>query len=585
MDYTTIKSPADLKAMTNDELVDLAAFCRGLILNRTSLYGGHVGPDLGVVEATIAILRTFDFPDDKIVWDVSHQDFTWKMLTGRMEPFLHPVPWHVAGEYTEPPLAPDYDMFYAGHTSPSITLSLGLAKARDIKGQKHNIIAFIGDGSLSGGQAFEGLDAAGEYDGNFIIIVNDNAMSIPEVHGGMYANLRQLRETNGTASDNFFRSLGLDYRYVAQGNDIEALRKVLEEVKDVEHPVVVHINTQKGNGYIPAERDREAWHAHDPYDIASGQSKNVDSSPDTTSIMRDYLIEKLNTNPELLVITSSTPEMFGFLEKERKEAGHRYLDMAICEQGAVSVAAGAAKGGVRPVYTVGGTFLQRAYDQLMQDLSMDSLPGVIVVCYGGIYALNDVTHLGFWDIPMLTSIPNLVYLSPTGFKEYRAMMDWAISQREHPVAVRAPFGPMADDDKLDVDTDYSAINTYKVVEQGSDVAIIAEGTFFPLGQQVAEELKREGITPTLINPRFLSGIDEKLLEELKSAHKLVVTLENGSVWGGFGEQIARFYSLTPMRVMVKGVEKKFVDRYDVDTLMQQNRLQPEQIAADIKANI
>lgn len=581
MDYKNIKSPKDVKNLDEKDQKGLAEFCRGLILNRTSEFGGHVGPDLGVVEATIALMSTFDFPTDKVVWDVSHQDFTWKMLTGRMEPFLHPVSWNEAGEYTDPKESPEYDMFYAGHTSPSITLALGLAKARNLKGEKHNIIAFIGDGSLSGGQAFEGLDAAGCLQSNFIVIVNDNQMSIPETHGGMYENLRELRESNGEAANNFFRTLGFDYKYVAEGNDIEALKKVFMEVKDIDHPVVVHINTQKGEGYVPAEKNREEWHAHDPYIIESGESKEISAQPDTTSVMRDFLMEELVTNPDLLIVSSSTPEMFGFYEKERKQAGKQYIDVAICEQAGVSVTAAAAKGGLRPVYVVGGTFLQRAYDQLQQDLSMDNLPGVIIPCYGGMYALTDVTHLGFWDIPMLRSIPNLVYLSPTGFKEFRAMMKWAISQKEYPVAIRAPYGPLVDDAELDVDTDYSALNTYKVMEHGKDIAIIAEGTFYPLGQQVLTLLKEKGYTPTLINPRFVSGIDKPLLAKLKNNHSIVVTLENGSLAGGFGEEVARYYGPTSMKVLAKGLEKKFVDRYDIPTLMKEYRLEPSQIVEDM----
>lgn len=581
MDFTTIKTPSDVKKLSDKDLEDFAEFCRGLILHRTSEFGGHVGPDLGVVEVTLAMASEFSFPADKLVWDVSHQDFTWKMITGRMEPFIHPVSWLEAGEYTEPGEAPEYDMFYAGHTSPSITLSLGLAKARDLKGEKYNVIAFIGDASLSGGQALEGLDAAGVFEGNLIIVVNDNQMSIPEVHGGMFENLRELRESNGTASNNFFKTLGLDYRYVAEGNNIGKLRKVFREVRDSNRPVVVHINTQKGEGYVPAERDREAWHAHDPYVIESGASRNDSPGPDMTSVMRDYLMEKLQTRDDILVVTSSTPEMFGFLERERALAGDHYLDLSICEQAAVSVSAAAAKGGVRSIYTVGGTFLQRAYDQLMQDLALDNLPAVIVVCYGGIYGIPDATHLGFWDIPMLASIPNIVYLAPTSFKEYRAMMDWAISQTEHPVAVRPPFGPVVADDALEVDSDYSEINKFKITQEGSRVAIIAEGDFYPLGEKVATLLKERGVTPTLINPRFVSGVDEKMLKNLEANHSLVVTLENGSIAGGFGEMVARFYGLSDMKVMVKGVEKKFVDRYEVNQLMSDNRLLPSQIADDI----
>lgn len=506
MDFTQLHQPSDLKNLSNDDLKALAAFCRELILKRTSVYGGHVGPDLGVVEATIALCKVFDFPEDKIVWDVSHQVDTWKMLTGRMEAFLKPEPYSVIGEYTLPHESPEYDLFYAGHTSPSISLALGLARARDMKGEKYNVISFIGDGSLSGGEAFEGLNEGAVLKDNFIVIVNDNQMSIPHDHGGLYRHLRELRETGGASQNNYFKSLGYDYYYVADGNDLAQLESTLKKVKDCSWPTVVHINTQKGAGYLPAEASREEFHDMPPYYIATGTVRDVDAEPNIVSVTRDYLLAKCKTMSNLLIIATSTPEIYGFMEKERHEAGRHYLDLCICEQTGVSVTAGAAKGGIKPVYPVTVTFLQRAIDQMIEDLAMDNLPGTIVTFYCGIYGIQDATHLGFWDIPLLTNTPNLVYLAPSGYGEYTAMLDWALAQDKYSIAIRAPFGPVEDAEK-NPETVFDQLNKFKTIRSGSNVAIIAAGNFFRRGRETADLLRKDGINATLINPRFVSGVD------------------------------------------------------------------------------
>lgn len=581
MDLTKIKEPNDVKKLSKEELQAPDKFCSELILKRTAVYGGHVGPDLGVVAATIALCKAFDFPRDKIVWDVSHEVDTWKMLTGRMEAFLKPEPYTVIGEYTLPPEAPKYDLFYAGHTSPSLSLALGLARARDLKGEKFNIMAFIGDGALSGGEAFEGLNEAAILRNNFIVIVNDNQMSIPHDHGALYRNLRDLRESNGTAANNYFKAPGFDYHYLAEGNDIAKLTALFEQVKDSTWPAAVHINTQKGEGYAPAEANREEFHAMPPYYIETGTPRAVDPEPNIVSVSRDYLLAKCRSTPELLIIATSTPEIYGFMEKERREAGRNYVDLCICEQTGVSVTSGAAKGGIKLVYPVAGTFLQRAIDQMIEDLSLDNLPGTIITFYCGIYGIPDATHLGFWDIPLLANTPNLVYLAPSGFREYTAMLDWAIAQDKHPVAVRAPFGPVEDAEENPA-TDYGDLNRFKKIRSGRDVATIAAGNFFGRGRETADLLQKSGLNATLINPRFVSGIDEAMLKELEKDHKLVVTLEDGCVEGGFGSKISQFYGLAPMKVMVRGLEKKFVDRYDTDKLPEEYRLMPAQLAEDIQ---
>ena len=584
MDFTKLRAPSDIKNFSDDETSELAKFCREMILKRTSTFGGHVGPDLGVVEATIALCKVFDFPKDKIVWDVSHQDDVWKMLTGRMEAFTKPEPYSVISQYTNPKEAPEYDLFHGGHTSPSISLALGLARARKLKEEKFNVIAFIGDGSLSGGEAFEGLNEAAVLRDNFIVVVNDNQMSIPHDHGGLYKHLRDLRESNGNLANNYFKSLGYDYYYVADGNSLRQLEETFKKVRDCSWPTVVHINTQKGEGYSPAEADREEFHYMPPYFLATGTPKNAGGGIDAAAVTRDFLLQKCKTTPELLIITTSTPEIFGFMSKERHEANRHYLDLCICEQTGVSVLSGAAKGGAKPIYPVEATFLQRAIDQMIEDLSLDMLPGVVVTFGCGAYGIPDATHLGFWDIPLLTNFPNLVYLAPTGLKEYLAMLEWSLSQRQWPVAVRVPNGPIEDAEEQP-DAEYSSLNQFKMIRKGSDVAIIAAGNFYGRGKSAADLLKKDGLSPTLINPRFVSGIDENMLADLEKSHRLVITLEDGCIEGGFGAKVSQFYGLRPMKVMNRGLRKKFVDRYDIDKLLSEYRLNPEQIAEDIKENL
>lgn len=575
-----IKSPADIKAMTMDELRQAAFQMRDAVLYRTSLFSGHVGPNLGDIEAVIAMHYVFDAPEDRLVLDVSHQDFPHKMITGRVDGFINPDDFAKVGEYTDPKESPEYDLFYAGHTSPSISLCAGLARARDLKGEKYNVVAFIGDGSLSGGEAFEGLNVAGAMKSNLIIIVNDNQMAIAENHGGIYNNLRELRETNGTASDNLFRAFGLDYVYVAEGNNLEKVIEAYRKVKDSDHPVVVHLNTQKGEGYAPAERDRERFHWSVPFDLATGDPKVFANGPDYSDILCDFIMEKHRTEPKLLVVSSATPDSFGLDAAKRAALGDHFLDTNIAEQTAVAVMAGAARNGAKAIYPVVSTFLQRAYDQLMEDWAMDNSPALMVVDSTGVRGIPDLTHLGFWDIPMITSIPEIVYLAPTNAEEFRAMLEWGFTQNEHKVAVRVPTYSFEHAD-TPVDTDYSDLNRFKVVKEGKDVAVIAAGDFMAKGKEVVGLLAEKGIDATLINPRFVSGVDMALIKGLSANHRLVVTIEDGSVEGGFGQRVASAVGPTGMRCLNFGLAKKFEDHYEVDALEKANNLEPAQIAAAI----
>lgn len=576
-----INSPADLKKMSVAEMNGLSQEIRKVLLQKLSKHGGHFGPNFGMVEATIALHYVFDSPKDKIVFDVSHQSYTHKILTGRKEAFLHPEQYDEVSGYSEPTES-EHDHFVIGHTSTSVSLAGGLVKGRDLTGQQGNVIAVIGDGSLSGGEALEGLDYAAELGTNFIIIVNDNQMSIAENHGGLYHNLQELRESNGQCACNLFRAMGLDYLYVNEGNNIEALIKAFSQVKDIDHPIVVHINTLKGKGYKPAEEDKETYHWTMPFNPETGVINQVSEEPqDYGDLTARHLLQRMKEDRRIVAISAGTPAVMGFTPDRRQAAGKQFVDVGIAEEHAVALASGIAKNGGKPVFGVYSTFIQRAYDQLSQDLCINRNPAVLLVFWGSLTAMNDVTHLCFFDIPLLGNIPNLVYLAPTCREEYIAMMEWGIRQNEHPVAIRVPATPLAYGHRP-VDTDYSLLNRYQTIRKGSKVAILGLGSFFGLAEETADLLKAQhGMEVTLINPRYITGVDESLMKSLKADHKLVVTLEDGVLDGGFGEKITRYFGCSPMKVLNFGARKEFADRFNPQEFLKQNHLTAPLIAEDI----
>lgn len=575
-----INQPTDVKNLNSEQLHVLADEMRQALLQKLSKHGGHFGPNLGMVEATIALHYVFNSPTDKIVYDVSHQSYPHKMLTGRKDAFLYEDKYDDVSGYSNPDES-DHDFFTIGHTSTSVSLACGLAKGRDLKGDSENIIAVIGDGSLSGGEALEGLDFASELNSNLIIVVNDNDMSIAENHGGLYKNLKQLRDTDGKSECNLFKSMGLDYVFVKDGNDIDSLITAFEQVKDSTYPVVVHICTQKGKGYKIAEENKENWHYCGPFNLETGKSDmSQDGGEDYSSMTADILLKKMKEDKTVVGITSATPTVFGFTEDKRKEAGSQFVDVGIAEETAVALASGIAKNGGKPVYGVYSTFIQRTYDQLSQDLCINNSPATILVYWASVYGMNDVTHLGIYDIPMMSNIPNLVYLAPTTKEEYLAMLDWSIEQNDHPVAIRVPISVVSDGKK--VTKDFSKLNEYEVTQNGSKIAIVALGSFYSVGAKTAEIIENKtGVKPTLINPIYITGTDDKLLEQLKENHDIVITVEDGILDGGFGEKIARFYGNSDVKVLNYGLKKEFLDRYNPEEIVKANRLTPEQIAEDV----
>ena len=579
-----INSPADVKKLNIMQLNVLAEEMRHALLTRASKHGGHFGPNFGMVEAIIAMHYVFDSPKDKIVFDVSHQCYPHKMLTGRKDAYLYEEHYDDVSGYTNPHES-EHDFFTVGHTSTSISLACGLAKARDLNGEDGNVIAVIGDGSLSGGEALEGLDFASELNGNMIIVANDNDMSIAENHGGLYANLKLLRETNGQAECNLFKAMNLDYIYVDKGNDIASLIEAFEKVKDTKKAVVVHINTLKGKGYAPAEQNKEEWHWHMPFDIATGESLFKGGEPDFADASLEYLLKKMDEDKSVVAITAGTPTVMGFTADMRAKAGKQFVDVGIAEETAVALASGIAANGGKPVFGVYSSFIQRTYDQITQDVCINSSPVTFTIFAGSVYGMNDVTHLGLQDIPMLNSIPGLVYLAPVTKEDYIAMLDWSLSQNEYPVAIKVPGGRMISTG-TPVTKDFSKLDTYEITKKGSRVAILGLGTFYETAVKAADILKTShGIDATIINPYYISGIDADTLNELKKDHTVVATLEDGYLEGGFGAKIAAFYGSSDMKVLNFGIKKEFIDRYDVAEVLKDNHLTPEQIAEDIAATL
>lgn len=572
INLSQLSSPADLKVMDASQLNLLSNELRAVLLKKLSARGGHVGPNLGVVEATVALHYVFDAPKDKIVFDVSHQSYVHKMLTGRIKAFLDPADYSDVTGYTDPKESP-YDLFEVGHTSTSISLATGLAKARDLQGGHENVVAFIGDASLGGGMALEGLDYAPELKSNIIVVLNDNQMSIAENHGALYEALDALRESNGMAENNIFRALGYEYVYVRDGNSIPDLIEAFRSAKDKDHAVLVHINTMKGNGYGPAEVHKERFHYSAPFVLETGQL-TTPPSEGYDDIFTNHLLLRMTADPMIVTMTAGTPGAFGFTPERRKAAGKQFVDVGICEQDAVTMAAGLAKGGAKPMFGVMATFIQRAYDQLSHDVAINNLPVAFVDFGGGVFGIPDMTHLGFFDIAMISNIPNIEFLAATSRQDFLAMIDYALDCDTHPVFVRTPGGHVIDSD-LPVNPDFSK---YQIVEQGEKISLIGAGTFLQTALQAAKLMKAKSLKPTVINPRILSTLDTATLDTLRD-YDHVITLEDGILDGGFGQKVAAYLGSDPVKVTCLGLKKEFLDRYDARTVLEANGLTPAQVAA------
>lgn len=576
----TINNPADLKKLSQEELVTLSSEIRSALFNRLTKKGGHFGSNFGTVEMEIAMHYVFDSPQDKIVYDVSHQAYTHKILTGRKNSFTNEEDFKKITGYTNPKESP-HDFFEVGHTSTSISLASGLAKARDLKKEKSNIIAVIGDGSLSGGEALEGLNVVGsELKTNFILVINDNDLFIAEPHGAVSKNLKELRKTKGKSEQNIFKCFGFDYIYEENGNDVKKLIGLFSKVKDIDHPVALHICTKKGNGYEIAESDGEGWHWCEPFDIKTGKPTYDGEYPESYfDIIHTYVMDRAKKDKDFLFITPSYPGAALLSSEDRKELAEKYLDVGIAEEHAVAMASGAAKGGSNVMVLTDVSFIQRTYDQISQDLSLNSNPATILLEYSFV-GCEERTHLSIFMQSVFPNIPNLVVLAPTCKSELIAMLDWSMSQKDYPVVI---FTPRGDVSYREVSLDFSQ-KKYSIESKGSQVAIFAVGGMFEKAVELAGKIKQKfNIEPSLINPRFISEIDSQTLNEIKNNHKIIITLEDAIRFGGFGEKIAEYYGVnSDIKVKTYGFDKIFYEEYDEQELFKQNNMTIPQIIKDIE---
>lgn len=570
-----IAGPKDVKKLSIPEMEKLAQEIRTLIVEKDAAEGGHLGPDLGIVEATIAYHYVFDAPKDKLIWDISHQTYPHKMLTGRAKAWLDPDHYEDVTPYSNPDESP-YDYYAVGHTSTSVALATGMAKARDLMGQRENIMALIGDGSLTGGLAFEGLNNAAIEPHNLVVVVNDNQWSIDKNVGGVVTSLKKLRDSNGQTAENPFKAMGFDYRYVADGNDLSAMIDAFKAVKDVDHPILLHINTLKGKGYEPAVKDEEAHHWVSPFNLEDDQPLAAENQkPTSKSVALDVIKEQIDAGQNIMAINAAIPGVFN-LDDFKNEYPANYTDVGIAEQESVAFATGFAKEGGIPVLMENSTFLQRAFDQLSHDTAANDLPVVMLVA-GGTISSQSKTHLGIFDQVMISNLPNWIYLAPTTLAEEKTMLEWAIKQKKHPVAIKVP-GNVPETDQQDVITDYSTIN-YQI-KPGKEVAVIGLGAFYQLGEKVANKLDA-----TLVNPLSANILDEKALDQLAANHKVIVTLEDNILDGGFGQKVASYLGNKDVKVLNYGQNRVYTDQTPVAEIYQQNHLTLEQIVADVQKSL
>lgn len=584
----SIDSPQDLKILSLEELDRLADEIRQLLISFCRHHGGHLGSNLATIEPIIALHYVFDMPHDHLIFDVSHQAYTHKILTGRRRAYTDPESQEDLSGFTSPKESP-YDDFMLGHTGTSIGLACGMAAQRDATGGRANIIAFIGDGSLSSGPAFEGLDWAAEQGGNLIIVVNDNEMSIAENHGGLYKSLAALRASGGRNPNNPFRALGLDYRYVEEGNRIEDLIEAFRQVKDTDHPVVIHIHTRKGLGLsqgsqgqigptslpdLPAEGPVEANHWQDGLDSLN----RLPNSRKTYGRMAMQALEaRFPQEPGLTVISPATPLSNGIDPDFRQRAGNHYRDVGIAESHAIAYAAGIAKAGGTPVVATSATFFQRAYDQIEQEMALNGSAVTLLVFSTGV-AKTDATHSGTADMVMMRGIPGLTCLAPTSGAEFLDMLAWATGPARQPVVIRVPgertlaterAGKPIAPATSDPTSGGQPWDRYRILQQGRTVALLALGDALPLGHDLADSLERStGLKPTLVDPHRYDRLDKQTLDALASTHSLVVTIEDGQLDSGWGQAVAAYYGPAQVRTLSFGAAKEFNDRVPQATLLE-----------------
>lgn len=606
-----IQKENDIKKLDEEQLKELADEIREFLIEKISRTGGHLASNLGVVELTMALHLTLNFPEDKLIWDVGHQSYTHKLLTGRKDGFDDLRKYGGMSGFPKRKESP-CDAFDTGHSSTSISAGLGYVAARELLGEEHNVVSVIGDGSLTGGMAFEALNNASRLKSNFIIVLNDNNMSISENVGGMskylnglrtaqaYTDLKkgvedtlkripgrgdrivsQIRKTKSGIKQllvpgMFFEDMDITYLGPVDGHDIKKLVRVFHEAKRVDHAVLVHVITKKGKGYAPAEENPAKFHGLGPFDIETGEPKEAGGPDSYTQVFSKVLLDIAKKDEKVAAITAAMADGTG-LAAFAKRFPQRFFDVGIAEEHAMTFAAGLAAGGMKPVFAVYSSFLQRAYDQALHDVCLQDLPVVIAVDRAGLVGSDGETHQGVFDISFLTTIPNMTVISPKNRWEMADMLRFAVDFR-HPIAIRYPRGAAYEGMRqFRAPVEYGKS---EVIYEEEDIAIIFVGHMAELADSVRRILKETGYNCSLVNARFVKPLDEKLLEELAKDHKLFVTIEENVITGGFGEQVMDYVSRAALDVHVRniGISDEYVEHGNVEVLRKEVGLDKDTIA-------
>lgn len=574
-----INSPEDLKKLNYSELKEVCQELRDYIINVVSKNGGHLASNLGVVELTVALHRVFDSPKDKIIWDVGHQCYAHKIITGRRDSFTTIRKFGGISGFPKTSESP-HDIFETGHSSTSISAALGMAKARDLKGEDYSVVAVIGDGSLGGGIALEALNNAAHLNTNIILILNDNEMSISKNVGGLSAYLGRLRTEKlyfkfkrelefilnktpfvgkkifsiaSRCRDKFkylivkgiiFEELGFKYFGPIDGHDIKTMERIISNAKEYKkHPVLIHVITKKGKGYRIAEENPEKFHGISSFDINTGETLNDTKNKSYSEIFGNKMIELADKDHRVIAITAAMPDGTG-LNQFAKKHKDRFFDVGIAEQHAVTFSAGLAKGGFKPFFAVYSTFLQRAYDQILHDVCLQKIPVIFAIDRAGLVGQDGETHQGIYDISYLRSLPNITIMSPKSGKELEDMMEFAL-KINGPVAIRYPKGEAPNFDFEDTPIEYGK---GEILFEGSDGIIIAEGTMISNAVNLCKLLRNNNINMMLVNMRFIKPLDENLLIKLAERSLPIYTLEDNVFEGGFGSSILEFYNKNSIKV-------------------------------------
>ncbi|MBQ3514459.1 MAG: 1-deoxy-D-xylulose-5-phosphate synthase [Lachnospiraceae bacterium] len=609
-----IKEPNDIKKIKPDSYGLLAEEIRSFLLEHVSQSGGHLASNLGVVELTMALHLAMEFPNDKLIFDVGHQSYTHKILTGRKEQFVTLRQLDGMSGFPKTHESP-CDIFNTGHSSTSISAALGFAKARDIKGTKERIVAVIGDGALTGGMAFEALNNMANLKSNCVIVLNDNEMSISENVGAMSKYLSDVRvgkaynefkvgvektlrkipkvgdnlaKTVKRSKDSikqlfvpgmFFEDMGITYVGPIDGHDIEGMVETFRDAFLLERPILVHVMTKKGKGYRYAEKYPSHFHGVEPFEIETGKTKATKKQPSYTGVFAKKMLDFGEKYPNLVAITAAMPDGTG-LQKFKEAFPERFFDVGIAEEHAVTFAAGLAAAGMKPVVAIYSSFLQRAYDQILHDVCLQNLPVVFAVDRSGLVGADGETHQGIFDTAYLNSIPNLTVLTPKNKPEMKAMLDFAM-EFQAPVAIKYPRGEASL--VLSEQVDEICYGKSEVIEQGEEVAILSVGNMMDTALGVQELLKEEGILPTLVNVRFIKPFDEELLMELTKKHSLIVTIEEVIHQGSFGQSVSSFYMEQGVKIEVQNFDlgNQFIEQGKVEELRKRYGLEKHQITNEI----